>query len=262
MIKFFRKIRQNMIKENRVSKYFLYAIGEIVLVVIGILIALQINNTNEANKTRAKEVHYLKNIRTDLQLTIQELDQFIKDRNNQIAAASRILEHYEGKPIENTNAFNKDIVDIYTWQRFFQINNTFQELTNSGNLAIISNDSIKNGMLNIEALYKKIKYNEDHFRYDAEVTLYEPSYSMLDIYPISKNYFHQLTNGQMGELVELDKENFEAMLTDLKQKNGFAFAVLEFTTMNGRFEEMKVMAKNLIQIMLIMLKVISLFLTL
>lgn len=51
MIKFFRKIRQNMIKENKVSKYFLYAIGEIILVVIGILIALQLNNRNEQKKT-------------------------------------------------------------------------------------------------------------------------------------------------------------------------------------------------------------------
>ena len=50
MIKFFRKIRQNMIKENKVSKYLLYAIGEIVLVVIGILIALSINNWNENRK--------------------------------------------------------------------------------------------------------------------------------------------------------------------------------------------------------------------
>ncbi|MGB6035012.1 MAG: DUF6090 family protein, partial [Cryomorphaceae bacterium] len=50
MIKFFRHIRQRMIKENRVSKYLLYAIGEIVLVVIGILIALQINNWNENRK--------------------------------------------------------------------------------------------------------------------------------------------------------------------------------------------------------------------
>ena len=50
MIKFFRKIRQNMIKENKVSKYMLYAIGEIVLVVVGILIALSINNWNESRK--------------------------------------------------------------------------------------------------------------------------------------------------------------------------------------------------------------------
>ena len=52
MIKFFRNIRQSMIKENRVSKYILYAIGEIILVVIGILIALQINNWNENRKVQ------------------------------------------------------------------------------------------------------------------------------------------------------------------------------------------------------------------
>ena len=57
-----------MIKENRVSKYMLYAIGEIILLVIGTLIALQINNNNEANKERAKELHYLKNIKTQLTL--------------------------------------------------------------------------------------------------------------------------------------------------------------------------------------------------
>lgn len=49
MIKFFRKIRQRLLTENKFSKYLLYAIGEIILVVIGILIAININNTNEAN---------------------------------------------------------------------------------------------------------------------------------------------------------------------------------------------------------------------
>jgi len=68
MIKFFRHIRQPLVIENRFSKYLLYAIGEIILVVIGILIALQINNNNEANKERIKEPHYLKNIKTDLLL--------------------------------------------------------------------------------------------------------------------------------------------------------------------------------------------------
>jgi hypothetical protein len=50
MIKFFRKIRQNLLTENKFSKYILYAIGEILLVVVGILIALNINNNNELEK--------------------------------------------------------------------------------------------------------------------------------------------------------------------------------------------------------------------
>ncbi len=58
MIKFFRKIRQNLLMENKTGKYFKYAIGEIVLVVIGILIALQINNWNEKRKSN-EQIHAL-----------------------------------------------------------------------------------------------------------------------------------------------------------------------------------------------------------
>ena len=66
MIKFFRKIRQNLLMENKTSKYFKYAIGEIVLVVIGILIALQINNWNEERKGLIKEKETLYKFFQDL----------------------------------------------------------------------------------------------------------------------------------------------------------------------------------------------------
>jgi len=66
MIKFFRHIRQRLVSENKFSKYLLYAIGEIVLVVIGILIALQINNWNENRKTDVQVNKSLKALRSDL----------------------------------------------------------------------------------------------------------------------------------------------------------------------------------------------------
>ena len=66
MIKFFRKIRQKLLSENKFSKYLLYAVGEIVLVVIGILIALQINNWNENRKTDNKIRSSLMAMRSDL----------------------------------------------------------------------------------------------------------------------------------------------------------------------------------------------------
>ena len=67
MIKFFRKIRQKMLTDNKFSKYLLYAIGEIILVVVGILIALSINNWNENNKQRIKEKAILENLKTSLE---------------------------------------------------------------------------------------------------------------------------------------------------------------------------------------------------
>jgi len=66
MIKFFRTIRKDLMEKNKTGKYFKYAIGEIVLVVIGILIALQINNWNENNKKQQFEITILKNIQEDL----------------------------------------------------------------------------------------------------------------------------------------------------------------------------------------------------
>jgi hypothetical protein len=66
MIKFFRKIRQKLLEQNKVTQYLAYALGEIFLVVIGILIALQINNANEAHKARQSERVVLKNLIQDL----------------------------------------------------------------------------------------------------------------------------------------------------------------------------------------------------
>ncbi|WP_099547103.1 DUF6090 family protein [Maribacter sp. 4G9] len=83
MIKFFRKIRQKMLTENKFSKYFLYAIGEIVLVVIGILIALQINNWNEQSKIRKS---------ADTQLN--QLSQNISDDLIQLDALNEVIETY------------------------------------------------------------------------------------------------------------------------------------------------------------------------
>ena len=66
MLRFFRKIRQRLITDNKFSKYLLYAVGEILLVVIGILVALQINNWNAHNLDRISEADYLKRLSNDL----------------------------------------------------------------------------------------------------------------------------------------------------------------------------------------------------
>lgn len=73
MIKFYRKIRQKLLSENKFSKYLLYAIGEIVLVVIGILIALSINNWNEQRKNDTNTILMLKQLKEENQSNLSEL---------------------------------------------------------------------------------------------------------------------------------------------------------------------------------------------
>ena len=79
MINFLRRIRRDMIKENKTSIYLIYAVGEVVLVVFGILIALQINNWNENQKTKKLELVFLENLQTDLEVDISNFNRRIKD---------------------------------------------------------------------------------------------------------------------------------------------------------------------------------------
>lgn len=73
MIKFFRKIRLNALSNGKTEKYLLYAIGEIILVVIGILIALNINSWNENEKPSKKEMALLETLKNDIELDILAL---------------------------------------------------------------------------------------------------------------------------------------------------------------------------------------------
>ena len=91
MIKFFRTIRQNLISEGKTVNYLKYAIGEIVLVIIGILIALQINNANELRKTENKIVSILKEVQNDLALDIQKSDELIAYYSNKDSIIRLIL---------------------------------------------------------------------------------------------------------------------------------------------------------------------------
>ena len=70
MFKFFRRIRQNLLAENKIRKYLAYATGEVVLVVIGILIALQLNNFNEERKLRIQEKELLNSLQDELQYNL------------------------------------------------------------------------------------------------------------------------------------------------------------------------------------------------
>lgn len=246
MLRFFTKIRQTLLMESSFSKYLLYAVGEILLVVVGILIALQINDQNDLRKERVKEIHYLSNIRTDLNTNLAEMDRYLEVRTEYIAAAKRIIGHFEGKPITDYSAFNADGVGIYSWQKFWLNNNTFQELVNSGNLALISNDDIKEALLGIESLYKKMKSEEEHYRFDTETLIYEPLYELMDLQSLVDNFAYHASDGMAGKNVVLTGEDFSEYLESRMLKNGFAMTILEFDTMNGQMRDMKQMTQDLV----------------
>jgi len=103
MIKFFRKIRQKLLTENKFSKYLLYAIGEIILVVIGILIALQINNANENRKITETKKEYYRQILLDLDKEIDNINTRIIFLDTSIVSLNNYFQNLKNpnlKPIE------------------------------------------------------------------------------------------------------------------------------------------------------------------
>jgi len=142
MIKFFRKIRQKLLTEKKFSKYLIYAIGEIVLVVIGILIALQINNWNEDQKNKALEKNMLENLAENLEQNCDMLKSRIRSITLYRKSGAIII-----SAIEN-NQMNLDLLENHFHFAFMNTSNIkisdvgYQVIKNKG-LDIIRNPSIK-----------------------------------------------------------------------------------------------------------------------
>ena len=113
-------------RRSRAGKYLLYAIGEIVLVVIGILIALQINNNNEQRKSRVKELIYLNNIKTDLQLNIENLEEFIIHREKTVEAVDSLLFYFKREKELDPDRFNYFNLTVLDWYPFVMHTNTYE----------------------------------------------------------------------------------------------------------------------------------------
>ena len=145
MIKFFRKIRQKLLAENRTAKYLIYAIGEIVLVVIGILIALQINNWNEKEKLNVEEVKFLKNFKQSLIADI-EFNNFRYDKYDLTKESiSILLNHIEQDlPYQDSLKYHFGII-TNTWTP--KINTEVFEALKSKDLNLISNDGLRDKLI-------------------------------------------------------------------------------------------------------------------
>ena len=140
MINFFRKIRQNLLTENKFSKYLIYAIGEIILVVIGILIALSINNWNEEKKDTDFENEMLAQIQENLANDKKALKKIKIIFNNAISSSNKILELKSSE--ENLDSLKYWLADIIQFERFQPITNSYETLKSKG-LDKVSNKKLR-----------------------------------------------------------------------------------------------------------------------
>ena len=177
MLRFFRQIRERLLPiaigtDNKFSKYLLYAIGEILLVVIGILIALQINNWNEDRKSQALELKTLKELKADLIQTREDIRSDSVNFQKIIRSNEIILQH-----INESLPYHDSLIPHFMWMEPFQtfsINQTtFDNIRQNGS-NLITNDSIRIAISDFYTrpinLYKEVEkrvlneHYENYFR--------------------------------------------------------------------------------------------------
>ena len=164
MIKFFRNIRQNLLMENNTAKYIKYAIGEIVLVVIGILIALSINNWNDKKKNDETELLYYNRILEDFELDKKLIDELKQKSDYRIELSKKTLLDLDSGTKDKHQIINQFILSGRS-EVYQPRNVTFKDLISSGNLKLINDITIKNSLIQyyseLENKQFQLKQNRD-----------------------------------------------------------------------------------------------------
>ena len=164
MIKIFRKIRYNLMETGKTSRYIKYAIGEIILVVIGILIALQINNWNDKRKLREQEQQILGSLLSEfksnkviLDETVALIDSIMFNINQigNYTGPSTVVKDENEMSNLMLGAFKEDI-------EYLPVQGSFEEIMNSGKLNLISNTKIREAIGSWKTNLEAIKKQEDY----------------------------------------------------------------------------------------------------
>ncbi len=213
MIKFFRKIRQNQLSEGKTGKYLKYAVGEIVLVMIGILLALQVNNWNNDRIERKKEANYIKNINKEFILNRKQLDTVTFYHFKVFNNATKIL---NSTPID-IKTINKDSLSFYISETFnyWTFNpqqSTINSLTNTSSFEIISNVELRELLQNWDELVKDYKEEEIISRESC----------LNDYFPFFRKHISFLKFSNNSNILDYNNTDY-TFLNSLEFQNAIAF---------------------------------------
>ncbi|GGK24641.1 hypothetical protein GCM10007962_18590 [Yeosuana aromativorans] len=232
MIKFFRNIRKKLLSEGKTTNYVKYAIGEIVLVVIGILIALQINNWNEQRKYKNLEVSMLTEIRASLQESLHEINDMIQRNEKFVDNYTILLDH-----INNNLPYNKSL-DFYFGQLEHWVSpyfnySAFDTLKTLG-AELISNDSLKKRIIRMYDRDLEFLVND----YDKS----EWNYSTAVVHPFcSKNLERDIKNNNAFP------NDYNKLMKTAEFKNIVTSLIVMRSDGVRRSQDLKSELKNLIE---------------
>ncbi|MDC6365745.1 MULTISPECIES: DUF6090 family protein [Flavobacteriaceae] len=216
MIKFFRKIRKQLLSEKKFGNYLLYAVGEIVLVVIGILIALAIDNSNDNRIKREKEQVYLTGLQQEFNISKHKLQELIKVNRESYESAKRIVGFMDATTQPSEKELSQLFGRAFSFDIFFNPNNSLlNEMINSGSLKDISNDLLRIRLTNWIATIDDIAKQEkmlDNQRTNVIDLFTQQGYSIrtvLDTMGTSADLGIPVAENPDSNLTILDSKSFE-----------------------------------------------------
>ncbi len=141
MLKFFRNIRQNLLSENKIGKYLIYALGEILLVMIGILLALQVNNWNETKKSNQYENKLYINMSKAIENDFSDIGISLNATKRAIHSIEIIIDHFENnQPYHDSLRTHFHYANVWAYQR---LNHSAFETAKQYGLQFIKSDSLR-----------------------------------------------------------------------------------------------------------------------
>lgn len=177
MISFFRKLRRQLINNGKTSNYLKYAIGEIALVVVGILIALQINNWNHDRQDKISELNFYSNFKEQLAEDIYEIKGNIIYNNNYMEQFEYAVQIIESNDRSRIDSLSQISISLTKYSDLGRQSNIYETLVNSGQVKLLNNTDIIEEIRRLEELYIYINKMEEIHR---EVILKEVATSLRD----------------------------------------------------------------------------------
>jgi hypothetical protein len=164
VIKIFNKIRKRLLDENQTGRYLKYAVGEIILVMIGILLALQVNNWNQNRQLQKEEIIILKGLNQEFSENLVRFDTIYKRHEARVNAVFTIMtDNIETYSVKTLDSIHIKVGKAWT---FDQLEGIYNSVINSGKLDLISNDSLKTQISKFRDLvidYKEEELNTLNF---------------------------------------------------------------------------------------------------
>jgi len=230
--------------DNKTSKYFKYALGEILLVMIGILLALQVNNWNTKRIEKINETKYLNNIILDLEKDLTSLSYQMEFRTSKYSGNEKLIGQINGDQVKDITELTYNVANSLMEERFTPNNSTYNELASSGNLNLIKNDSIKILLLELEELYKRNNFGIEHELFEYREYISKPIFKYTNTDKLLRVFAGEKSIEEQG----ITLETFKDLFNSSEYKNGLFISNLITKDFTPLYEEIENISSKLISI--------------